>query len=89
MPGTEIHTVFDVGANVGDTVVRYREANPEAQIWAFEPVRATYQVLVAGTSRLGGIHAFNVALGATNSSGLISATGTSDQNTLGDRRVRG
>ena len=82
MPGTKIHTVFDVGANVGETVARYREANPDARIWAFEPVRASYQVLFAATSRLHGVHAFNVALGGTNRTGLISARGTSDQNTL-------
>jgi FkbM family methyltransferase len=84
MPGTEVRTIFDIGANTGATVARYREAFPDAEIWAFEPVNATYQALVDTTSQLDGIHTFNVALGARNGQGSITAVGTSLQNMLVD-----
>jgi FkbM family methyltransferase len=82
MPGTEIRTIFDVGANTGATVARYHEAFPEAEIWAFEPVNATYQALVETTADLGGVRTFNVALGASEREGRITAVGTSLMNTL-------
>jgi FkbM family methyltransferase len=64
MPGTEIRTIFDVGAYTGGTVTGYRDAFPDAEIWAFEPVPATYEQLVQETQRLDRIRAINLAMGA-------------------------
>lgn len=41
----DIRVVFDVGANVGDVTLAAARSFPNAQIYSFEPVRATYQML--------------------------------------------
>ena len=38
-------TIFDVGANVGQTATTYRKLFPSADIWSFEPFPSTYEVL--------------------------------------------
>jgi FkbM family methyltransferase len=60
--GIPIERAFDVGANVGQTAAALHEAFPEAEIFCFEPVHATYRQLqsaVAGTPQ---VRAFNLAL---------------------------
>lgn len=58
----EIRTVFDVGANVGDYSVAAGRSFPNAAIYAFEPVKRTFDQL---TQRLAGtptFKAFNYGL---------------------------
>ncbi|MBH0238124.1 FkbM family methyltransferase [Methylobrevis albus] len=43
--GFEASIIFDVGANVGGTVAAERECFPDAAIFAFEPVSATFLTL--------------------------------------------
>ncbi len=38
-------TIFDVGANVGQSARTYRKLFPTSQIWSFEPVPSTYESL--------------------------------------------
>jgi len=38
-------TIFDVGANVGQTSKAYRRIFPSAEIWAFEPFQGNFEVL--------------------------------------------
>src|SRR5271170_7871413 len=39
------HVIFDIGANVGQTAMRYRAIFPNARIFSFEPVPETYKKL--------------------------------------------
>lgn len=41
----DIRTILDVGANVGQAALRFREEFPHAAIHCFEPVRATFATL--------------------------------------------
>jgi len=41
----DIRVVFDVGANIGDVTLAAVRSFPNAHIYSFEPVRATYQTL--------------------------------------------
>jgi hypothetical protein len=41
--GCKISTIFDVGANVGQSALKFQEAFPRARIHSFEPVSATYK----------------------------------------------
>jgi FkbM family methyltransferase len=41
----DIRVVFDVGANIGDVTLAAVRSFPNAHIYSFEPVRATYQML--------------------------------------------
>jgi hypothetical protein len=45
--GASVQTVFDVGANVGQTSLPLRRRFPDARILAFEPHPRTYERLVA------------------------------------------
>jgi FkbM family methyltransferase len=40
-----LHTVFDVGANEGQTLKWIRFYQPAAKIYSFEPVRSTFDIL--------------------------------------------
>jgi len=41
----KVKTIFDLGANRGDISVRYRNAFPEAMIYAFEPFPGSFEQL--------------------------------------------
>ena len=41
----DVRVVFDVGANIGDVTLAAARSFPNAHIYSFEPVRATYQML--------------------------------------------
>jgi len=62
--GTSIKTVFDVGANDGHTVLEFKKAFPEANIYSFEPDPATFQRLSAAAKGLPKVQLFNAALGS-------------------------
>lgn len=56
-------TLFDVGANRGQTAKYMRKKFPEAKIYCFEPIKDTYELLREKTTRLG-LSYYNLALGA-------------------------
>ncbi|WP_051205226.1 FkbM family methyltransferase [Salinimicrobium xinjiangense] len=58
-----LKTVFDVGANTGQTAVIYNEKFPEATIYSFEPVRKTFLELVKNTKNNKRIVCNNLAFG--------------------------
>jgi FkbM family methyltransferase len=43
-------TIFDVGANIGQTAKTYRRLFPSAEIWSFEPFPASYESLCRSLS---------------------------------------
>jgi FkbM family methyltransferase len=47
---TDPKTIFDVGANVGQSAKTYRRLYPRAEIWSFEPFPATYKTLCRSLS---------------------------------------
>lgn len=60
---SHIHTIIDVGANVGQAALRFREQFPRAVIHCFEPVRSTFMKLVKNVTRQG-CHCHCCALGS-------------------------
>lgn len=80
LPHLSVATVFDVGANVGQTVEKIRAQHPNADIWAFEPVPRAFEVLSAEYG--GSARCFNIALGAQAGTSLSRAQGTSSRNRL-------
>jgi FkbM family methyltransferase len=62
--GEKIHTIFDVGANIGQTCLTLIKAYPQATIYSFEPVATTYLQLKINTKKYPGIKCIELALGA-------------------------
>ena len=63
VPLSSVQVIFDVGANVGETVCWLRRAFPHAHIVAFEPVKATFNELERRVGHLPNVTLLNVALG--------------------------
>lgn len=57
-------TIFDVGANLGQTAISLGRRYNQADIYSFEPVSATFEVLKERTKPFSGIHVYNLGLGA-------------------------
>src|ERR1700722_10440774 len=56
--------VFDVGANVGQSIRNFRVSFPNAEIHSFEPSPATFNRLKANAAQLPKVHLWNCALGS-------------------------
>lgn len=63
-PWSPTDVVFDVGANDGRTIPHLRRHLGAPRIYAFEPVAATYQKLVASTVGLENVRCLPLALGS-------------------------
>lgn len=57
--------VFDVGANIGQSAVRYARCFPSAKIYSFEPVLSTFEELKRNTEHLSNrVRPVQLALGS-------------------------
>jgi len=82
LPTVDVRIVMDVGAHVGETVAHYRHWHPEAEVWACEPVTASYEKLAARFADDALVRCRQIALGAREYEGLITAKGASPKNRL-------
>ncbi|MFL6733645.1 MAG: FkbM family methyltransferase, partial [Sphingomicrobium sp.] len=64
LPLLQVTTVFDVGANVGQSVETYLREFPTATIHAFEPVPDTFAQLQANVGHNARVAIHNIAFGA-------------------------
>jgi len=63
----EIRTIFDIGANSGQSARYYRELFPDACIYSFEPLPDVYAELEEWAQEQNGkVRAINIALGDQN-----------------------
>lgn len=60
--GIDLKIMFDVGANAGQTALRFTKHFPEAEIHSFEPVSSTFRKLSAATSNNKKIQCYQLAL---------------------------
>ncbi len=68
-PGLPL-TFFDVGSNIGNYAIRLRRQFPNARIYAFEPVKGTYDLMINNASDFR-IDTYNVGLGDKQGSATI------------------
>ena len=68
-----VSVVFDVGANRGQSALEYLQKFPNAEIYCFEPVAATFQALQAATSNSRRVHAYQLGMGEAVGETTISA----------------
>lgn len=80
--GAPMRVFFDVGANVGQTVLGIREVFPEVDIYTFEPSPGSFAELQIAVSEDTKVHAFNLALSDTIGSSAMQEVGTSVMNRL-------
>lgn len=55
--------IFDVGANIGQSTIKYLQKFPDAEIYSFEPVAGNYRQLVEATSGSAHVHTYQVGMG--------------------------
>jgi FkbM family methyltransferase len=67
----DIHVIFDVGANIGQSSIKFRNVWPKASIYAFEPVLSSFKQLKISTSGRN-IILYNIALGEQSGESSIS-----------------
>lgn len=84
LPNLKIKTIFDVGANTGQSARAFRKACPDADIYAFEPVEATYALLTSTLRRDKKTQCFQTALGDQRATLKIRAKPGSLKNSIGD-----
>lgn len=75
-------TVFDVGANVGQSALQYCEVFLNANIYSFEPVKDTYTQLVSNTKHNARIHPFKIGMGKDKGIQKINTNSNSTINSL-------
>ncbi|HIK04556.1 MAG TPA: FkbM family methyltransferase [Trichormus sp. M33_DOE_039] len=81
-PDLNLRTIFDVGANKGQTTLNYRQKFPEAKIFSFEPVSQTFEILKANVDSDPNIFCFNLALGEENKQEQMLVKGASGSNSI-------
>lgn len=79
-----IQTIFDVGANVGQTACYFHNDFLDAKIFSFEPVEKTFAELKSNTKQLNRVSCFNHAFGLFNGHAEICLNTSSQLNSLVD-----
>jgi len=77
-----VEIIFDVGANIGQTANQFAHSFPQAKIFSFEPVKATFETLRKNTIKAGNIICFNLALGSKAERAKINLHANSQLNSL-------
>lgn len=77
-----IGTIFDVGANVGQTTQFLAQAFTDADIWAFEPIRESFDELEKNIAHMPRARAYRLAFGAQEGSMTVTLRPNSEWNSL-------
>jgi FkbM family methyltransferase len=80
--GKPVRTIIDIGANIGQSALRFHEAFPEAVIHSFEPVATSYQAGLANTARCPAVKFHHLAVGNENKPIVFYTSGTSQMNSI-------
>jgi FkbM family methyltransferase len=74
--------IFDVGAHVGQTTLRYKELFPAASVYSFEPFPGSFVELEKSTQGLAGVHLVKGALGRTEGQAIMKVNRSAATNSL-------
>lgn len=75
-------TVFDVGANIGQSVEKYREIFPDCKLYSFEPNPSTFSILHERYNAAEGVRCEQLALGASRGTSSFYATNCPEASSL-------
>ena len=78
----QVKTIFDVGANTGQTAVEVHRAFPEAKVLSFEPVHSTFLSLKNGTQNYPWLSCYNIALSSQRGTAAMTSVPGSVTNSL-------
>jgi len=79
-PAAGVRTVIDVGANVGASILFWRDLYPAAKIYGFEPEPGNFELLRRNTEKLRDVIVFNEALGnATGTMKFVQSPGANNE----------
>jgi len=70
--GKPIEVIFDVGANTGQSINKYKQYFPEAEIHAFEPIDETFEKLISNIKNIKNIYPNKFALSSSSGSEKIA-----------------
>ena len=74
--------IFDVGANVGQSIDAFRSWFPDGYIHSFEPSPTIFKPLKAKVERLPNVACWNMALGSEPADGLLNENSMSEWSSL-------
>jgi FkbM family methyltransferase len=80
--GRPLNTVFDVGANIGQTATILSHTFPSSVIHSFEPVASTYATLKANTQSMQNVFCHQLAVSSKQGLGKMLCTDNSLTNRL-------
>lgn len=78
LPNYQVKTVFDVGANVGQSMEKYLTQFPHAKIHCFEPTGSTFKQLLENVNNNVRVNCYQVALSSSESKGKMVIQGSND-----------
>lgn len=81
--------IIDAGANIGSVSKDLNKWFPTANIFAFEPVTATFNSLVSNTDKINQIHSEKLALGACNEKFELLLNAENTINSLKTKDLKG
>ena len=73
--------IFDVGANTGQSIDRFRSIFPDSKIYSFEPDKVSFKTLRENHSG-DGLHAYEIALGDKPGTAKLYLNTSKDMNSL-------
>lgn len=82
LPKTPLETFVDVGANTGQTTRKVRQHSPGTRIFAFEPVRETFEELETAFGADPNVTAYNTALSSSTGSATMEIVDKSVMNRI-------
>lgn len=85
--GSSLKTVIDIGANVGQSALRFHEAFPGSSIHSFEPVVTSFESGRSNTARYPAIEWHHLAVGNTTERIVFFSSGTSQMNSITNTQV--
>lgn len=87
LPRFPVTTVFDVGANTGQSTSLFLSQFPYASIWSFEPARPSFELLQTTFALERRVKVFPFAFGVADGKALMKVKGVSTGNRIvaGDR----
>lgn len=82
LPNYRLAVVFDVGANIGQTVKLFKTQAPDVRMYSFEPVQETYLELKNAVAGWTDVFCSPIALGAAPGAAHMRAVGTRTTNRI-------